>query len=689
MSDQKNMPDTDTEIGDPALWQVRDFVEETDVAPVNPVAVIIRIFRGLWMYTTVAALSVGLVAGYGAYSATNPVFESQGLVRIIARDPKILFADRDDTRLRIYDAFVASEATYMGSRTVLIRAHEWLVETINKRETALSAPNQNDFINALTIKKLKGLIAISAKSRAPYLAKKYVEALLHSYASLHAEHSGSRQTLRARELEMRVLELQAKQQNFSKIILEIGQEYDVFSLAKAHLTKVTQLEALDLRIEALATTLMEMESTGGTLNADVGDMEIKRATLLDRAMADMIFERAKRAADLAKLRLRYQPTHPKIKTLKTSLAVIDAAIESRRRLISTLGRAGAMTGADGMTQSQSLAELNALMKKLTNRRNDLSNLSRELNGKLIDLRRISEEKAQITGMLAETRRILDGVLLESRNSMPGTIDILAAGDMPEIPTTDKRKQFALLAFLAANMLTFFLVFCKRQFSAVVKYSDDLQTILPATLDISVMPSEPSNTRVAAFLSELQFSSNWQMGDATIVSIIRLSEKTDIPLDALASLAGSQGMKTLLVCAAQHDQCTSAGFSNSIKLGSDVRPIRASGFDFMSFGTSSVEDGYTLDNARTWLKSVSQNYDLILLYAGVPEKDFSARVIPNLSHINIMAVSPGVNTRVIRRTLSRLQNLKPLFTGAIQNDPQLATSADVPAIKQGKADDKAA
>ena len=53
-----------------------------------------------------------------------------------------------------------------------------------------------------------------------------------------------------------------------------------------------------------------MEASNGALDADTGDMEIKRATLLDRAMADMVFERAKRAAELEKLLLRYQPSHP-------------------------------------------------------------------------------------------------------------------------------------------------------------------------------------------------------------------------------------------------------------------------------------------------------------------------------------------------------------------------------------------
>ena len=105
---------------------------------------------------------------------------------------------------------------------------------------------------------------------------------------------------------------------------------------------------------------------------------------------------------------------PKVATLSASLNVIDTAIESRRRLIATLGKTGAITGTDGAEKSQSLAELHALKRKLSTRRAELSNAAKELNGKLIELKRLNEEKAQIAGMLAETRRILDQVRLESR-----------------------------------------------------------------------------------------------------------------------------------------------------------------------------------------------------------------------------------------------------------------------------------
>ena|GEM_PF-1224089 len=693
MSDHQNTTATPEGVGNPALWHVRDFVDEPAAAPVNPFAVIARIFRGLWVPTLAAALLVGITAGFATYSYTKPIYESQGLVRIIARDPKILFADRDDTRLRIYDAFVSSEATYMQSKTVLNRAYQRLLDTVRDRPvrgpSAETLPNRNDFSNALIIKKQKGLIAVSAKSSQPLRAKQYVQSLLGGYAELHAEQSGSRQTLRARELEVRVLELQAKQQKFSQKLLEIGEEYDVSSLAKAHLTKVTQLEALDLRLESLATTILEIETADGALDIDIGDMEIKRATLLDRAMADMIFERTKRAADLKTLYLRYQPAHPKIVTLKASLGVIDQAIETRRRLISTLGKAGAITGSVGGSAAQSLSELKALEKKLMSRRKELSRVSILLNGKLIELRRISAEKNQITGMLSETRRILDQVVLESRNSMPGTIDILAAGDLPDTPATDKRKQFSLLAFVGCGGLVFVFVFCKRRFSGRVKFSDDIQGTLPVGTDMSVMADSADDAVVAAFLGDLQLSRCWQKEKATLISFLRFSETTHVPLAQLASLAASQGLKTLLICAANDSVSSTSGFSDSIKNRAKFSPHTLSGYDFLPYGTSKTPGNYTVESAQAWLNVRAQEYDLLLLYSGIPERHLSARIIPSLSHITVTVISPGVKTRLLQRTLSRTPNVKTLFTGAASIDPNLIPNEKYLITNEGKQHETAA
>jgi uncharacterized protein involved in exopolysaccharide biosynthesis len=660
-----NVPD----VAPAGLQEVHAFVQEQGSAGSNPITVVLRVFRGSWLTMITLGSLAGIALALVAYNLVSPSYVSNGLVRLVAKEPKILYADRDDSRLRLYDAFVSAEATYIQSRPVIERGFEILRD--GAPEDMPLAMRQKDFFDMLTVKKQKGLIAVSATSAEPALAQRAVQSLLDAYVALHAEQTGSRQSLRARELEVRVLELEARQRQLSEELLEIGEEYDASSLAKAHLTKVTQLEELDLRIAELTNSLIEMEASGGALDADTGDMEIKRATLLDRAMADMVFERAKRAAELEKLQMRYQDSHPKVATLAASLKVIDEAIETRRRLIATLGKTGAITGADGAEKSQSLAELEALKRKLTGRRQELSDDAKTLNGKLIQLRRINAEKAEIAGMLGETRRILDQVILESRNNMPGSIEILSRGSLPDMPASDKRKQMAAAAFMGGGFMVLVLILLRRQLSGRILYSDDLASAGSAAVDTTVFGATTSDDEVAAFLSELQMSPLWPKRGTAIMSILRFGENTPFPATQLASLAAAQGYRTLLVLASEETGATATGFSDQLMENADFSAEASAGFDLVGYGSRPSAGGYSVERAQEWLASRSRQYDLILMYAGRPDHHFSARVLPNLSDATLAVVRPGDNARLVRRTFSRLRNLVPVMTNARKNDPGLS------------------
>lgn len=672
----------------PALMQVQDFVQETAATTVNPVKTVLRLLRGQFLRVALLSVLAGLGLAVAAFSLTKAVYESQGLVRLVAKEPKILYADNDDSRLRLYDAFVSAEATYLQSQQVITRAHELLLKNLDKKMPDLARPGLQDIADAIEVKKLKGLISIQAKSANPALAQMMVNAHLEGYLDLQTRQSDTRQTLRARELEARVQELLSKQHQLGKELLKVGEEYDASSLAKAHLAKVTQLEELDIRIDELRNALVEMEAANGALDADTGDMEIKRATLLDRAMADMVFERAKRAAELEKLQMRYMPDHPKVATLAASLAVIDEAIESRRRLIATLGKTGAITGADGAAKSQSIAELQALKRKLTTRRQELSKEAKILNGKLIELKRINAEQSQVAGMLAETRRILDQVLLESRNSLPGTVEILSRGSAPEMPAEDKRKQFAALGFLAGAGFVAVLLVLLRQLSAKVRYSDDLATSLSED-KLVVIPNRPDQQQVARLISELQLQSGWRHGETTVVSVTRFSQDRSIPLTSLAQASGEQGLKTLLVCASADGISEQKGFGESILKGDAVAPLQAGGFDFLPFGRLTANHGFSVEAARKWLQAQAQDYDLILIYCGVSEQHYASRVLPKLADISIATWGPGDFKRPVQRFASQSKNLLGLFAGASKDDPGLTEQLNTIETMKGQAHEQAA
>lgn len=656
-------------VGNPGLWQVKEFVEEEAAASANPLLPVLRAFRGVWLWSFLTAIIAALAFAYLGFHTSKPVFESQGLVRVVAKEAKILYADNDDSRLRLYDAFVSAEVTYLMSQPVVERAYEVYSDRLSELGREADIPSFKDFVDRLAVTKLKGLISISAMSTKPSEAQGTVNALLQSYVTLHTEQRGNRKSLRARELEVRVQQLQEKQYRLGQELLQVGEEYDAVSLAKAHLTKVTQLEELEIRIDELTNSLIEMEASNGALDADTGDMEIKRATLLDRAMADMVFERAKRAADLEKLLLRYQPVHPKVKTLAASLQVIDDAIETRRRLIATLGKTGAITGGDGANQEQSVAELEALKRKLTNRRGELSNDAKKLNEKLIKLRRINEEKAQVAGMLAETRRILDQVKLENRTNLPGTIEILSRGSLPEQAAKDKRLQFAALGLIFGGGLVIVVIFLVRHFADGIRYSDDLSGYVSGEGAVFTLPDSAPDHLVRNFLNELQLSADWAEKQATVISLVRFGDETILPLDVMARLTAAQGLRTLVACASE-DSGGAPGFVESLENPGKVKPAQVENYDFLGFGASANEANYSVESAKNWLRHWAPQYDVIFLYVGVAERHLAARLFPKLSHITVPAVTCGDSARQFQRLVSVLHGVHPIFLGAKPNDPGL-------------------
>ena len=108
-------------IGNPMLSQIREFIEAGNEPPasLDPLGILRRALRGREGRVALAMLLVALLGAVGAYFAINPAYQSSGMVRVLAREAKILYADSDDSRLRLYDAFVTAEMELLQSRPVL------------------------------------------------------------------------------------------------------------------------------------------------------------------------------------------------------------------------------------------------------------------------------------------------------------------------------------------------------------------------------------------------------------------------------------------------------------------------------------------------------------------------------------------------------------------------------------------
>ena len=136
--------------------------------------------------------------------------------------------------------------------------------------------------------------------------------------------------------------------------------------------------------------------------------------------------------------------------------------------------------------------------------------------------------------------------------------------MPNMPASDKRKQFAALGFIAGMGLGAIGVLLLRQLSGRILYSDDLTALLPPATEPHVFPVSPSREDYVNFLGELQLLKQWRSGCPTTVSITRFDSDTKIPLSSLAEVAASLGLRTLLVCTSEEDTSGTTGFADQIR-----------------------------------------------------------------------------------------------------------------------------
>jgi uncharacterized protein involved in exopolysaccharide biosynthesis/Mrp family chromosome partitioning ATPase len=440
------------EAGNARLRQVRTFIEQAESVQPDLMQMLIGALRGRLVLGAALGALLGIAGAVMIFLTVTPIYQSQGLMRIVARESKILYADTDDSRLRLFDSFVAAEVNYLSSRPVLDRTLARL-----EAQSVLKAPRDvGDLAKMLQVTGQKGLVSIVAKSGAGATAAAVINGVLDSYAELRLEQTEGQQNFRAQELTAREKNLLNQLQAIDRTILEVGKEYGQDAIAKAHINKIAQIDEIGRRIDELTTTINQLETVGFAVDADTGNVEIQRSMLLDNSMASMTYDRAKKAAEAVSLAKRYRPDHTKVISAKAEIEVLDKAIEERRAQIQVLGRTGALTQRD-QTEKQSVEELQALLSKLQERKKALETDALDLNARIVRLAYLKEERSQTRSHLDQTRGALEEVRVESRSATPGVTEIVARGSVPDRPFEDKRKAMALVGLMGGLGLGFGLV----------------------------------------------------------------------------------------------------------------------------------------------------------------------------------------------------------------------------------------
>lgn len=651
---------------------------EPAAAP-HPLTSLARLMRGRWLLSATVAAGLGGGLAAAGYLSGHPLFESQAILRLYPQEANILYRTNDDSVLKTFDSFAKAETSTVASHPVMSRA----IETL-PAEFAHLTENMTvgDLGGSIEIKRSDSLIVLTTKSKDPGFASAKLTAVINAYLALQAENETQRSDVRLAELLGRETSLLARRDEIRLQTLEVGGEFGIAALAKAHVEKVTQIESLASRKAEVEATLEAMKTATGTSSADMQDDEIMRATLLDRALADLNFERAKREAELSTLQTRYSENSRALRDKREELAVIDRAMAARREQIKVLGQTGALTDTTNATPESSIAEIQALLQKVTGQLDLARQEARDLNAKRATLASLEEDAEENRALLDETRAALEVIRLEAGRALPGYSVVMSPASTPTKPVADSRKTNA-----AAGLgLGVFLAFAGALVAGIagrqLRHSDALGRVasrVPVMLVTkNTTPSAPEMDRLRNTIKLRPLRAPRHDITAQIIALAPIAKDTATDsAQALGASFARSGLKTLVIDSGFGVASKSDGWREAL-VGRDVQPKAVGDNLFqMPNGRDPHVTCGTIGTAqlRRALAKLAAEHDVIVLGCGSLEQTVSTELVLGESDFALACLTPADAKATVSALIQRFDILPRqggavLFTSAQSNDPGL-------------------
>ncbi|WP_146348419.1 GumC family protein [Phaeobacter marinintestinus] len=673
---------------DPGV-EVADFLQEEEPTEFSPFAALGRLMRGRWLILLVLMAVLGGGLGYLGFTSGKAIYESQAILRISAREPGILFASGDDSKLKLFQSFVKAETTYVASHPVMERAVELI--------TAVPSPYNDDLTaktlaESISIKRKEALIILTSPSKDAEFAARKINAVIDAYLALHDETRVNLSNFRESELAARETDLLGRLDAIMDKMLDVGGEFGMASLVKTHIEKVAQIETLVSRraeVEATLVALQSQDGSGGS--ADMADQEIMRATLLDRALADLNFDKAKREAELTTLLGRYHENATQVIEKREQIEIVSQAMADRRNQIQVLGQTGALTDGGQSSREDSLNEIRAVLDKVTKQLETARNDARDLNRKRIELAFLEEERDEARRMLDETRRALDVIRVESRNSMPGLVEVMSRAIVADKPAEDSSKMMAAGGFSGGAFLAILLVVGFAVSRKSLRFSDDLWRHLwrmPLLLTTRAKPgSDAFGQAMVRLRNNVSLFPGRQIarpGKARIIAVNHFG-KADAQAVAktLADSFAAARLPTLYIDADLQpgDLSANAGWRDLVA-GEFVTPMTtgARTADIVESGAMAdvTDASVSVHAVRAAFDQYADDYAVIVINAGSLDTGLSTELIMSASDLVLSAVAPGDNLPKVNASVGKCDSLSRhgagfVMTGATRKDPALAAA----------------
>lgn len=656
----------------------------------NPVAALVRAMRGRWKAATAGGLMLGGALATMGYLSGVQLYESQAILRVHPQESNILYATGDDSVLKTFDSFVRAETTYVASHPVMARAVDLLATDWPDVTADLTL---QDLTGSIEIRRSDSLIVLTTRSREAAFATAKLEAVVAAYMELTAQSDDARAAVRLGELHEREGELVARLNDLRAEQLEIGGEFGVNAISRAHNEKISQIDALAIRLSELEATIAALEAGEVGSSIDGADQEIMRATLLDDTIGALGVQRARLLGDLASLQADYTDrSNPRFeqseRALIRQIAVIETALADRREQIRVLAQTGALTDTPTQSDEQSLAEMHGLRDRIAVQLDNARSEARDLNRRRLELDRIVQEIQEAEDLLGETRRALEVIRLESGRALPGFTVLMSPPSEPINPADDSRKMLAAAGLaggvVLALVVALFLGLTERR----VRFAETLAPLEHRLPVLQVSGSADGDADAADRLrNELQLHPLRQprlVGKAPVITVVRAGpgQTTDLAR-ALAESYGRARMNALFV---EADIGAASATPGEIGWGDLLAgrsiappdPTGAPGLWELPAGNIGVVDDRMVSApmVRRAIDQLVRHYDVVIVSGGSLQDRLACQFLLSAADVGVLALHPDEQRAAVLPQITRLDSLPrngavAVMRNALPGDPRLA------------------
>jgi succinoglycan biosynthesis transport protein ExoP len=477
----------------------------------NPVLILHRLLRGRYWLAILLAGVLGPIGAVIGYKALPPKYESQAAIRIAPVLPKILYENEENAMIPMFDAYVGTQMSLIGSP----RVRNMAMESPAWRENGggVGPEAVQEFTENLAVSRPKDsqIITVSYTDSNPKRAQAAAKAVVEAFLTVYAEQDSNTGNQRLRVLEERAGALNNEIKGLQDQIFVIANEYGSDALDTVYEHKVQELQKIETELKSAELQLANAEARAGSDEPEAEpDLTIEQIAMSDRMMQQLVAERSRVRLEMEALAEKYTnpEKRPEYQRLKMELELKEDEIQRYAQAYRQMPQqsmpviAAPVDGSVPMIFPSPLnpEEAKERVERIRALHEEAREATLQLGRQNLKIKNLQTQLAAAQENLKQVNNRIEQLNLEG--GIGGRITPISEAELPTTPVNaHKFKQFGVLGGLAGAGLGVGIVLLLGLLNPRIRYIADAKDQQPQLLGaLPELPEkliDPAEAMVAA------------------------------------------------------------------------------------------------------------------------------------------------------------------------------------------------